>query len=277
MHSSDRSGSLAVTAFVGMVGVVLAWAWLHRADGLLTPEEGPGYWLGVVGATMMLAVLLYPLRKRAGFMRDWIRLPNWFRFHMVFGIVGPALIVIHANFGADSLNALAALVSMLAVVGSGIAGRYLYARIHRGLYGAKLEVRELLADAKSMRAIIGEVHPSQAFEKELQELERIVAEPTPSLYRAIANAVRLQGRIGNIRRTVFGTRAEPLTMQGAGSPRRAGALFRERVAHYLDAVARAASFLIYDRLFSLWHVLHLPLIILLVATAMIHVIAVHLY
>ena len=42
-------------------------------------------------------------------------------------------------------------------------------------------------------------------------------------------------------------------------------------------VRRAATLGVYERLFSLWHVLHVPLFVILVLTAIIHVVAVHLY
>ncbi len=45
----------------------------------------------------------------------------------------------------------------------------------------------------------------------------------------------------------------------------------------LDAVARAENFSLYERLFALWHLLHLPLFVLLVLAASVHVLAVHLY
>jgi hypothetical protein len=42
-------------------------------------------------------------------------------------------------------------------------------------------------------------------------------------------------------------------------------------------VRNTATLGVYERLFALWHVLHVPLFILLVITAIIHVVAVHLY
>ncbi len=46
---------------------------------------------------------------------------------------------------------------------------------------------------------------------------------------------------------------------------------------HLAAVRKAAAFAFYERLFALWHVLHLPLFILLILAAIIHVVAVHFY
>ena len=41
--------------------------WLLRDLQLYTPAEGVGYWLGIIGGSLMLALLLSPLRKRIRF------------------------------------------------------------------------------------------------------------------------------------------------------------------------------------------------------------------
>ncbi|MEZ5921965.1 MAG: hypothetical protein R3C60_11515 [Parvularculaceae bacterium] len=46
---------------------------------------------------------------------------------------------------------------------------------------------------------------------------------------------------------------------------------------YFRRIEQAAELGFYERLFAAWHVLHLPLFILLIITAIIHVVAVHLY
>jgi hypothetical protein len=52
---------------------------------------------------------------------------------------------------------------------------------------------------------------------------------------------------------------------------------RGYVDRRLAATRRVASFEGYERLFSLWHALHIPLIFMMVIAAVIHVIAVHVY
>jgi hypothetical protein len=46
---------------------------------------------------------------------------------------------------------------------------------------------------------------------------------------------------------------------------------------YFAAVLRAAEFAFFERLFSLWHIFHLPLIFIMVLAALVHVWAVHQY
>jgi hypothetical protein len=45
----------------------------------------------------------------------------------------------------------------------------------------------------------------------------------------------------------------------------------------LHAVTRVAEFNAYARLFSLWHVVHIPFVYLMVISAVAHVVAVHAY
>src|SRR5882724_10721329 len=59
-----------VPTILGMIiGVALVIGWLNRDDNGLSPDSGVGYWLGVVGSSLMLASLLYPLRKRVQCLR----------------------------------------------------------------------------------------------------------------------------------------------------------------------------------------------------------------
>jgi hypothetical protein len=49
------------------------------------------------------------------------------------------------------------------------------------------------------------------------------------------------------------------------------------IARHLREVRRVAEFTAYQRLFALWHKIHLPFFFLLVATVSIHIFAVHWY
>ena len=45
----------------------------------------------------------------------------------------------------------------------------------------------------------------------------------------------------------------------------------------ISAVQRSAQFLPLERLFALWHVLHVPLVVLLAFSVIAHIVAVHMY
>src|SRR5262249_32651988 len=48
---------------IGLVAA-LTFGWMNQDEEYIVPNNGLGYWLGVAGASMMLLLLLYPLRKR---------------------------------------------------------------------------------------------------------------------------------------------------------------------------------------------------------------------
>ena len=52
---------------------------------------------------------------------------------------------------------------------------------------------------------------------------------------------------------------------------------KELVSLYLNAVTRVAQFTAYERLFSLWHIVHIPFVYSLIISSLVHVYAVHVY
>ena len=54
-------------------------------------------------------------------------------------------------------------------------------------------------------------------------------------------------------------------------------LAKNHVDEFTGSVSRAAQFAFWERMFSLWHIIHVPLFFLLLVSGVIHVVAVHLY
>jgi hypothetical protein len=264
--------------------VTISIGFLNRDEGHLTPESGLGYWLGIVGGSAMLVLLLYPLRKRTKLMRAYGNVTFWFRLHMILGIVGPALILFHSNFKLGSLNSNAAMFAMLIVAGSGIVGRYLYGKIHLGLYGSKAEVKEILADADSLKQLLGEDLPVAGDVVErLNAFTELVMTPPRGVIAGLRSlpVLAVRTRIARARLLAHSRRLIMVEGKRLGWSRR---LRRKRISAveklvtlHFAAVKKAAAFAFYERLFAHWHVLHLPLFALLVLVAVIHVVAVHLY
>ena len=122
------------------VFVAIAIGWRNKDFSNITPESGVGYWLGIIGGVLMLLLLLYPLRKKARFIK-FGKTQYWFKVHMLFGVLGPLAILYHANFSLGSTNSNLALFSMVIVALSGFIGRYFYTKIHHGLYGRKKDLK----------------------------------------------------------------------------------------------------------------------------------------
>src|SRR5450631_4901561 len=106
--------------FLIIVTILMIAGYFVSRDHLYKAGDNIGYNLGLVGGLMMVTLLIYPLRKRWGVLKNWWKLPGWFKWHMIFGIVGPAIVVFHTTYTLRSTNAIVAFVCMMLVSGSGI-------------------------------------------------------------------------------------------------------------------------------------------------------------
>jgi len=257
----------------GAAAFLLVWGWTHRQLSYFNPEDGPGYALGIIGGSLMLTLGLYPLRKHWGALHRWGATRHWFRMHMLFGIAGPLAILYHCNFSTGAPNSNAALYSMLIVASSGLFGRYLYSHIHQGLYGRHIELEELRRgwlDARN-RAELHAAH-IETMDARLRAYEEPLAALRRTLLRSLASWLAAGWR----RRRILALARRELAPRAGFSAeqmRRAQADLRSR----LDAAAAVYRANAYERLFSLWHLLHLPLYLLLIVTGIVHVVAVNMY
>jgi hypothetical protein len=224
----------------------------------LSPRTGLGYAIGIVGGTMILMQLLYALRKRVKSMRFLGTVAGWFQAHMMLGI--------------------------LAVSGSGIFGRYFYSKIHRGLYGRKANLAELQASARDLRERGTKLLMMPKLMEIADEQERrllAVADWNSALlaFAPLAIALRFSSGRGRLRR--YARAAINLTAERHKAVANQRARFERVARDYINRRMRAtrevAEFRIYERLFSVWHVLHVPLFLMLIAAGIVHVISVHVY
>src|SRR5882724_13324786 len=148
-----------------VMGALLLFGWHSPTERYITPQRGFGYALGIVGGSLMLLLFIYSARKHFRWLAFLGPTVRWFRFHMLLGVAGPLCILYHANFRLGATNSNVALISMLTVAGSGIVGRYIYSRIHHGLYGSKATLSELRAGSDNLHSVSGSV----AFVPELVE------------------------------------------------------------------------------------------------------------
>ncbi len=134
--------SLAIIAVLTAIYVVAVPASARASGGIL------GLALGIAGVTLMVATeVLYSIRKRSR-DRAWGRMSVWLRLHIVTGLVGPYLIVLHAAGHLHGPGGWAAIGTAI-VVGSGFTGRYLYTAIPRAPTGSELSPREIEAELSS--------------------------------------------------------------------------------------------------------------------------------
>jgi len=271
------------TAGIGFIlaAAVLLWGYQFPTEQYITPQSGFGYALGILGGSLMLVLLIYPARKRIPGLKVIGTTKTWFQLHMLFGVVGPMLILFHSNFRLGATNSNVALICMLVVAGSGLFGRYFYSHIHHGLHGRKATLNELRDYAERLRQVSTEV----SFLPEL--VDRIGAEEQVLIRRCegvFVLARPLAGAVGTFlarRHLRAYVHRELKAGHAVGQPSSQSSRLQTIAYQYIDsrlgATRRVVEFSAFEQLFSLWHALHLPLFLMMLIAGTVHVVAVHVY
>lgn len=121
----ERSGALLALALVAAAAAAYAAYALLVRDGPMPAGSPGGHALGVVGYLLMLfAAFGYSWRKQPrragpGSGREWMQA------HVVAGLLGPALVLLHTGFAFRGLAGVTTWLALV-VVASGVVGRYVY-------------------------------------------------------------------------------------------------------------------------------------------------------
>ena len=272
---SDMVVYLVITALV-----VVAWQFSQL--GVFEAGDDVGYWLGVAGGVMMLLLFSYPLRKHYRFARNWGRMKWWLWVHMLLGVGGPVLILLHSTFRVGSLNAAVALYSMVIVGVSGVIGRFIYTRVNRGLHGEQANLKDLKLRAGLQQSdFMSKLAFAPRVEARLMAFEQAELKSKPGWLTYARQVFWLPVQQWLIYRECVSDIHGIFKDMALRDPHRDFHKHeknaRKFVCSYLNAVTRVAQFVAYERLFSLWHVAHIPFVYLLVISAVVHVFAVHVY
>ncbi len=266
------------------LALLLYMGWRNRDANLLNPKSGLGYALGVVGGSMMLLLLLYPLRKKVRFMQRMGPTKYWFRAHMIFGILGPFFTIFHSNFHIRSQNSKMVMAAMLLVTGSGFIGMYFYTKIHYGLYGRRLTMKELQRDFEERStSLLYHFRNAPHMRERLKSFEDIVLSPSYGLFESAARFVTVGMKIRwthlILLKRLKHVLREKKKREGLSTKEVAhlGKIAKKELSTHLDSALKIAEFSLFERFFSLWHLFHFPLFLMLVVTVLIHVVAVHMF
>ena len=267
---------------------LLLAGWVSRDQRYLVAESGIGYWFGIIGGSMMLILLIYPMRKR---FRRWAvigSVKSWFRIHMILGLAGPVIIIFHSGFKLGSFNSSVAFFCMLTVALSGLVGRKLYEGIHHGLYGSKVHFEEFYSGDKLASMLLrrtgidrrkqmdGELSGAErrlalrradtndsSIADEYDEIEEKLTNLHTGINRSLGFYRSMNSRISKLRRQINKSNLNQKA--------------KKLIYHRLKDLRSICSLGTKEILFSYWHILHLPLFIMLILSGLVHVAAVHLY
>lgn len=109
----------------------------------LKPSGSIGHGLGILGTLMMLfGVVIYMARKRYPRIFRFGKLKYWLEFHIFLCSLGPLFVLFHTAFKFGGIVSIS-FWSMVAVVLSGVIGRFIYIQIPRTIQGHELSYNEL--------------------------------------------------------------------------------------------------------------------------------------
>ena len=232
----------------------------------LKPSGVWGHGFGVIGSLMMIiGVAIYMIRKRTKFMNFGF-LKHWLEFHIFLCTVGPILVLYHTAFKFGGIVAVS-FWSMVAVVLSGVVGRFLYVQIPHTIQGKVLSIKELDAmsedltnklrlDYKVGDNVISKLNELQSFQKykniTLTQSLVIVFKDSfaiRSVLKVLKNNMKLLGYSKSQMKEIIKISKSKLILS-----RRIGLL---RVT---------------QNLFKYWHIVHLPFAITMFIIMLVHIV-----
>jgi len=224
---------------------------LHHLDELYSPSGLYGHGLGFLAAFLMAMLWLYILRKHWNRLRGAGRLSQWLKYHMWFGISAPLLAAYHAAFKFEGLIGVM-YWAMLAVMLSGIVGRYLYGHIPRRMDGHEMSMQQINTEkAAKLRELQMEFGISS---EDISQLKRLTPPKTDS---GVLSSLYQLLRFDLVRRSQLKHTLDDFSTR-YGISRDSLGFLKETIEKQLIMSQRVLVLDAVSKVFHWWHVIHKP-------------------
>ncbi len=210
---------------------------------------------------MLVGVVSYMVRKRWTFLHRFGKLRSWLTFHIFLCTLGPFLVLLHTTFKFGNIASIS-FWSMAIVVGSGVFGRYVYVRIPKTVNGQFL-TRQVIRQAQDnliQRLCKMTSLPAAYFEALTQ-----TTKPSGKIVIAVFQSLIFELRKGRIRRRFESS----LKHKGVDKATLKTAV--PLLMNNAQLQLRAQVMQPFIRAFGYWHVLHIPLALVMLVALVIHV------
>jgi len=215
---------------------------------LLKPNGLLGHGMGIIGSFLMVAgVSIYMLRKRWRFLSRLGKLKHWLEFHIFLCTLGPALVLFHTSFKIGGIVSIS-FWSMVAVVISGVIGRFIYIQIPRTIEGRELS----LAEVRGMKTDIRDIFVTKY-----------------ALDKNSLNAILESSR--ESRKNRSGIRRIKQTLKDNHLSRFQRSQVMKLVKNEISLNHRIDRLQNMQKLFKYWHVAHLPFALVMLVIMVVHV------
>jgi len=220
----------------------------HPYHNWFKPSGIYGQGLGIVGTLMILfGVTIYIARKRYNFLSKYIRLKYLLEFHIFLCTLGPILILFHTAFKFGGIVSIA-FWSMVAVVLSGVIGRFIYIQIPRTIEGRELTLNEV----KNLKTDL-----ASALDEQFQ-----IDDKTKQMIVVLSSSEKASSK--NIRKLKKELRTKNF-------PKDDRAYILKLVKDDISLSGKIARLQTMQKLFKYWHVAHLPFALIMLVIVIIHI------
>lgn len=229
----------------------------HPDHKLLKPNGLYGHGLGIFGTLMiMIGVFGYMARKRMkSLSRVWI-LKHWLEIHIFLCTLGSILILYHTAFKLGGIVSVS-FWSMVAVVLSGVIGRFIYLQIPRTIQGRELSLSEI----SEMRSNLSE-------EIKKIGLQSSETDFISSLNIENVNKSGFNDQYANDKQQLMEIKKKLKSINISANDKKKliqslkNEIAMKRKLHRLELM---------QRLFRYWHIAHLPFALIMLIIMVIHV------
>lgn len=224
-----------------------------------------GHGLGIVGTLLILiGVLGYIVRKRYKFCARWGRLKYWLEFHIFLCVLGPIMILFHSAFKIGGVVSIA-FWSMVAVVLSGVIGRYIYIQIPRSIEGRELSLNEIQQLKVNMQSILGDQYGLN--EDNQQKIMATINISQTELKKGLISGkvgrfVENRNKLSQIKKTLRNNQLSNSDVRAV----------LKLVKNEFSLNKKIERLQWMQQLFRYWHVAHLPFAIIMLIIVVVHVV-----
>ena len=228
-----------------------------------------GHALGIVGTLMMIfGVAIYMIRKRVKMFFNFGYLKYWLELHIFLCTLGPILVLYHTSFKFGGIVAVS-FWSMVAVVLSGVVGRFIYVQIPKTIQGQELSVNELNEISGDLTYMLGKKYSSfNVDDKVVARIENLLtgnnySEKSAgiSFFLVIKEYFKMKIKLWILKRKLSSSGVKGKHLKEISDIIKSKMILNRRIGMLRSM----------QKLFKYWHIVHLPFAITMFVIMLIHV------
>lgn len=236
----------------------------HEQHQLLKPSGLLGHGLGIIGSLLMVVgVSMYMIRKRVRrFARVGV-LKYWLEFHIFLCSLGPVLVLFHTAFKFGGIVSIS-FWCMVAVVLSGLIGRYIYLQIPHTIEGREMSLTELELKKEEFRQLLLKKYQLDSLLAE-EILQAVKSRPDRTGGNVLSRFLR---KYWFERRVVQQIKIRLKTNLLSDQMRKE---LLYLIRHEIKLNRKIDRLLTMQNLFRYWHVAHLPFALVMLLIMLVHI------